>query len=161
MRKKSIPNKSRTETKRSVGYTEIKRNQRVAAAAGRLHGAPQRSLPPGGRAPGPCLPRHMGTGVCGHGRQATGTRSLEPLVPGKRPPRSAGPGPRGTRTGKEHVRGRHRPQNRGQRDRLRGTVLVHERQRESLHGSTENRKIKFKISFTLLVCGIVRKESCS
>lgn len=80
---------------------------------------------------------------------------------GKRPPRSAGPGPRGTWTGKEHVRGRHRPQNRGQRDRLRGTVLVHERQRESLHGSTENRKIKFKISFTLLVCGIVRKESCS
>lgn len=143
--------------------------------AERLHGPPTPGPPP--EAMGSGRPSHATRGlvcVTGRARQrrcvATGDRRparglWNHSSWGQGPPRSTAQGPRGTRVRKAHAHGLHqRPLDHGAEDnvtRLRGTVSVHERQRESLHVSTENRKIKFKMPFTLLICGIVKKESHS
>lgn len=126
MRKRSTPNKARTERKECGiirGWLLWPRGST----------APPRAAP-GGHGLGPSLPRHTGTGVCdrqsaaealcGHGRQAAGARSLEPLVLGagaatQHRARSSG------HTGQEGARTRTsskapRPRGRGQCDKTSG-----------------------------------------
>lgn len=168
MRKRSTPNKARTERKE------------CGIIRGWLLWPRGSTAPPPGPPPeamGSGRPSHATRGlvcVTGRARQrrcvATGDRRparglWNHSSWGQGPPCSTAQGPRGTRVRKAHAHGLHqRPLDHGAEDnvtRLRGTVSVHERQRESLHVSTENRKIKFKMPFTLLICGIVKKESHS